>query len=97
MLMKLIFCSTAHMEKQDTFTLKDIASWGESYPWVFDMTYGYILDIGGVSYPLLKMKRAGLSKSLRKFVFHMQIKHKANYIHFDCDANPVEGEETFDW
>ena len=97
MLMKLVFCSTAHLEKQDAFTLKDIASGGEGYPWVFDTTYGYILDIGGVSYPLLKMKRAGLSTSLRKFVFHMQRKYKAMYIHFDCDADVVEGEETFDW
>lgn len=97
MMMKLIFCSTVHLEKQDAFRMKDIASGGESIPWVFDTTYGYILDIGGITYPLLKMKQAGLSKSLRKFVYHMQRKHKAMYIHFDCDADPEEGEETFDW
>ena len=97
MMMKLVFCSTAHFEKQDSFALKDIALGGESIPWVFDTTYGYILDIGGITYPLLKMKQAGLSKSLRKFVYHMQRKHKARYIHFDCDADPVEGEDTFDW
>lgn len=97
MIMKLIFCSTAHLEKQDTFTLKDIASGGESIPWVFDATYGYILDIGSMHHPLLRMKQAGLSKSLRKFAYHMQRKYNAMYIHFDCDANPVEGEETFDW
>ncbi|WP_312156768.1 hypothetical protein [Lelliottia nimipressuralis] len=55
MMMKLIFCSTAHLEKQDTFTLKDIASGGESIPWVFDATYGYILDIGSMHHPLLRM------------------------------------------
>lgn len=97
MMMKLIFCSTAHFEKQDSFTLKDISSGGECIPWVFDTTYGYIMDIGTMRRPLLKMKRAGLSKSLRKFVYHMQRKHKAMYIHFDCDANPVAGEETFEW
>lgn len=35
--------------------------------------------------------------SMRKFVYHMQRKHKATYIHSDCDACPVEGEETFGW
>ncbi|EHF4937001.1 hypothetical protein CF635_003617 [Enterobacter hormaechei] len=69
----------------------------ESIPWVFDATYGYILDVGSMHHPLLRMKQAGLSKSLRKFVYHMQRKYNAMYIHFDCDANPVEGEETFDW
>lgn len=97
MMMKLIFCSTAHLEKQDTFTLKDIASGGESIPWVFDTTYGYILDIGSQHHPLLRMKQAGLSKSLRKFVYHMQRQHNVKYIHFDCDAESVENEETFDW
>ncbi|MBJ0208937.1 hypothetical protein JFK57_17110 [Escherichia coli] len=97
MLMKLVFCSTAHLEKQDAFTLKDIASGGESYPWVFDTMYGYILDTGSMRHPLLKMKAAGLSRPMRKFVYHMQRKHNAKYIHFDCDASPVEGEETFDW
>lgn len=89
MMMKLIVCSMAHLEKQDMFTLKDIASGGESIPWVFDATYGYILDIGSMHHPLLRMKQAGLSKSLRKFVYHMQRKYNAKYIHFDCDANPV--------
>lgn len=97
MIRKLVFCSTAHFEKQDSFTLKDIASGGESIPWVFDTTYGYILDIGGMAYPLLIMKRAGLSKSLRRFVYRMQRKHDARYIHFDCDANAMEGEKIFNW
>lgn len=97
MIMKLIFCSTSHFEKQDSFTLKDIASGAECVPWVFDTTYGCILDIAGIAYPLLKMKRAGLSKSLRRFVYHMQRKHEARYIHFDCDANPVEGEKVYVW
>lgn len=97
MMMTLIFCSTSHFEKQDSFTLKDISSGWEGIPWVFDTTYGYILDIGGVRHPALRMKQAGLSKSLRKFVYHMQRKHNVKYIHFDCDAEPVEDEETFDW
>lgn len=50
-----------------------------------------------MAYPLLIMKRAGLSKSLRRFVYRMQRKHDARYIHFDCDANAIEGEKIFNW
>lgn len=92
-----VFCSMVHLEKNDVHTLKYVAMDERSMPWVFDTTYGYILDLAGFRHPLLKLKTCGLSKSARRFVYHMQKQQGADYLHFDCDADVIPGETTFNW
>ncbi|WP_058914381.1 DUF5983 family protein [Entomohabitans teleogrylli] len=87
----------SHREYEDNFQPKNISLRDLLSPWVYDTRHGYINDLGGFSYPLLTMKRAALSKSLRIFFYHMQRIYQVKYIHFDCDADIIDDETVFDW
>lgn len=93
----IVVCSTAHMTEEDTQVLEFISRREIAFPWVHDTVMGYIIYTGGFRFPLLEMKRRGLSESFRRFVYHVQRRYRTHYIHFDRDADILEGETTFDW
>jgi hypothetical protein len=92
----IILCSTAHLTKEDVCTLIFLSAGEKNMPWVYHTQYGFILDLGSFSFPLLHMKSCGVSESLRRFVYHMQRKYQARYIHFDCDADVIDDEAVFE-
>lgn len=91
----IVVCSTDHLTEDDTQVLDYISRSEIAFPWVHDTVMGYIIHTGIFQFPLLEMKRRGLSKSFRRFVYHVQKKHQTNYIHFDSYADPLGGEATF--
>lgn len=93
----IVVCSTSHMTEGDTYVL-DVASRQEiAFPWVHDTVMGYIIQTNVFRFPLLEMKRRGLSKPFRRFIYHIHKRYHTHYIHFDRDADPLDGEATFDW
>ena len=93
----MIQCSTTHLTKDDDIQLKFLSGSEVNLPWVYDATFGYIVDLGSFRHPLLEMKSRELSKSFRRFVYHMQTNHQAKYIHFDCDADEIANESAYVW
>lgn len=94
---RVAVCSTTHMTKDDALQMEYISMDCQSTPWVYDAKYGFIVDLGTSLFPLLLMKKHGLSKPFRKFAYRMINKHGVKYIHLDCDASVIEGEVTFEW
>ncbi|WP_432324094.1 DUF5983 family protein [Yersinia enterocolitica] len=73
---RCLVCSTAHMTFDDNTVL---GMYGcritPQVNWVLEYEYGFIIDLWGGRVAVLRLKRIGISKILRKFVYQMMIKH----------------------
>lgn len=48
-------------------------------------------------YPVLELKRMGLSKACRRLVVTLMRRYSADIIHFDASGEVLPGFTTFDW
>ncbi|MCH6465253.1 DUF5983 family protein, partial [Escherichia coli] len=58
---------------------------------------GYLLRTDAWSYPVLRLKRLGLSKTFRRLVVTLTRRYGASLIHLDASAECLPGFPTFDW
>uniref|UniRef100_UPI00201B2465 DUF5983 family protein n=2 Tax=Escherichia coli TaxID=562 RepID=UPI00201B2465 len=58
---------------------------------------GYLLRTGAWSYPVLRLKRLGLSKTFRRLVVTLTRRYGFSLIHLDASAECLPGLPTFDW
>ncbi|EHY2971814.1 DUF5983 family protein, partial [Escherichia coli] len=49
------------------------------------------------SYPVLRLKRLGLSKTFRRLVVTLIRRYGVSLIHLDASAECLPGLPTFDW
>ncbi|EPX8493509.1 DUF5983 family protein, partial [Escherichia coli] len=49
------------------------------------------------SYPVLRLKRLGLSKTFRRLVVTLTRRYGFSLIHLDASAECLPGLPTFDW
>ncbi|MGA5837077.1 DUF5983 family protein, partial [Escherichia coli] len=49
------------------------------------------------SYPVLRLKRLGLSKTFRRLVVTLTRRYGVSLIHLDANAECLPGLPTFDW
>ncbi len=93
-------CSTAHITKADNTLLFDLShqheDFGES-EWIMYTGSGYLLRLNARSYPVLQLKRLGLSKSCRRLVVALIHRYSAGIIHLDAGGKLLPGFEIFDW
>ncbi|EFB4900514.1 hypothetical protein RPS59_002654 [Escherichia coli] len=90
-----IRCSTAHITETDNAWLysRDV---GES-EWIHFTGTGYLLRTDAWSYPVLRLKRLGLSKTFRRLVVTLTRRYGVSLIHLDANAECLPGLPTFDW
>lgn len=95
-----ICCSTAHITAEDnsllyTLSHQDI-DFGES-EWIHFSGSGYLIRLEAWSFPVLRLKRLGLSKACRRFVVTLMRRYAIGIIHLDAFGEVLPGFATFDW
>lgn len=91
-----IQCSTAHITSEDNACLGLIQGSGNDC-WIHDTGYGYLLRLNASAFPVLRLKRLGLSKACRRLVVTLIRRYHINMLHLDADGDFLSGFETFDW
>ena len=95
-----IRCSTAHITETDNAWLYSLShqtsNVGES-EWIHFTGSGYLLRTDAWSYPVLRLKRPGLSKTFRRLVVTLIRRYGVSLIHLDAGAECLPGFPTFDW
>ena len=95
-----IRCSTAHITEKDNAWLYSLShqtsDFGES-EWIHFTGSGYLLRTDAWSYPVLRLKRLGLSKTFRRLVITLTRRYGVSLIHLDASAGYLPGLPTFDW
>ncbi|EER1715899.1 hypothetical protein GBE07_004446 [Escherichia coli] len=95
-----IRCSTAHITETDNAWLYPLShqtsDFGES-EWIHFTGSGYMLRTDAWSYPVLRLKRPGLSKTFRRLVVTLIRRYGVSLIDLDASAGYLPGLPTFDW
>lgn len=95
-----IQCSTAHITEEDNALLFALShqyeDFGES-EWISYSGSGYLLHLGAWSFPVLRLKRLGLSKACRRLAVTLMRRYSVAIIHFDASGELLPGFTTFDW
>ena len=95
-----IRCSTAHITEKDNAWLYSLShqtsDFGES-EWIHFTGSGYLLRTDAWSYPVLRLKRLGLSKTFRRLVVTLIRRYGVSLIHLDASAGCLPDLPTFDW
>ncbi|MDA4360371.1 DUF5983 family protein, partial [Escherichia coli] len=69
---------------------------GES-EWIHFTGSGYLLRTDAWSYPVLRLKRLGLSKTFRRLVVTLIQRYGVSLIHLDASAECLPDLPTFGW
>ncbi|EFC3940734.1 DUF5983 family protein [Escherichia coli] len=95
-----IRCSTAHITEKDNAWLYSLShqtsDFGES-EWIHFTGSGYLLRTDAWSYPVLRLKRLGLSRTFRRLVVTLIRRYGVSLIHLDASARCLPGLPTFNW
>ncbi|EFH6906367.1 DUF5983 family protein [Escherichia coli] len=95
-----IRCSTAHITETDNAWLYSLShqtsDFGES-EWIHFTGSGYLLRTDAWPYPVLQLKRLGLSKTFRRLVVTLIQRYGVSLIHLDASAECLPDLPTFDW
>ncbi|WP_407439725.1 DUF5983 family protein [Lelliottia sp.] len=95
-----IQCSTAHITEADNTLLFTLSHQNEDFgdsEWISYTGSGYLLRLGAWSFPVLRLKRLGLSKACRRLVVTLMRRYAAGIVHLDAFGEILPGFATFDW
>ena len=95
-----IFCSTAHITSEDNSRLYTLSHQAQEYSdaeWIHFTGSGYLIRLDAWSFPLLRLKRLGLSKVCRRLVFTLISRYGIGLIHLNAFGELLPGFDTFDW
>ncbi|AXD50731.1 hypothetical protein AIS11_05180 [Salmonella enterica] len=95
-----IQCSTAHITDADNQLLYALSHQAEEYgdaEWVHYTGSGYLLRLDAWSFPVLRLKRLGLSKAARRLIITLIHRYSCSIIHFDAFGELLPEFDTFDW
>lgn len=95
-----ICCSTAHITAEDNSLLYALSHqeqyFGES-EWIHFSGSGYLLRLEAWSFPVLRLKRLGLSKACRRLVVTLIRRYSVGIIHLDAFGELLPDFDIFDW
>jgi len=95
-----IQCSTAHITEDDNTLLFTLSHQHEDHgdsEWISYTGSGYLIYLDGWQYPVLRLKRRGLSKACRRLIVTLIRLHAIRIIHLDALGELLPGFATFDW
>lgn len=95
-----IQCSTAHITDKDNALLHTLSHKYQDHgdaEWVHYTGSGYLIRLDAWAFPVLRLKRRGLSKSCRRLLVTLIRRYGISTIHFDSFGDILPGFTTFDW
>lgn len=95
-----VCCSTAHITSGDNTLLYKLSHEVQEYSdaeWIHFTGSGYLIRLDAWSYPLLRLKRLGLSKTCRRLVATLRSRYGIGLIHLDAFGELLSEFDTFDW
>lgn len=95
-----IQCSTAHITHADNSLLFHASHQREEYgaaEWIHFSGTGYLLRLSAWEYPVLRLKRMGLSKPCRRLIVRLMQLHGIDLLHLDAAGDVLPTFATFDW
>ncbi|MGJ3445171.1 DUF5983 family protein [Enterobacter sp. PTB] len=95
-----IQCSTAHITEADNTLLFTLSHQNEDFgdsEWISYTGSGYLLRLGAWSFPVLRLKRLGLSKACRSLVVTLMRRYAVGIVHLDAFGEVLPDFATFDW
>lgn len=95
-----IQCSTAHITEEDSALLHTISRQSHNHgdaEWVHYTGSGYLIRLDAWTFPVLQLKRRGLSKPCRKLITTLLRRYGITCIHLDAFAEILPDFITFNW
>jgi len=95
-----IQCSTAHITDEDNQLLHALSQQSQAYgdaKWVHYTGSGYLIRLDVWAFPVLHLKRRGLSKACRRLIAVLMRRYAISAIHLDTFGDIIPGFATFDW
>ena len=95
-----IQCSTAHITDEDNTLLHELSQQYQDdgdAEWVHYTGSGYLIRLDAWAFPILRLKRRGLSKACRRLIVTLMRRHGITTVHFDALGDLLPGFTTFDW
>lgn len=93
-------CSTAHITSEDNSRLYTLSheelEYGDA-EWIHYSGSGYLIRLNAWTFPILRLKRLGLSKACRRLIFILMRRYELSIIHLDAFGELLPGFDTFDW
>lgn len=93
-------CSTAHITSEDNSLLFALSHEELEYgnaEWIHYTGSGYLLRLDAWTFPILRLKRLGLSKPCRRLILTLMRRYQLGIIHLDAFGELLPGFVTFDW
>lgn len=95
-----IQCSTTHITREDNTILDHVSLQhhdGGNSDWILYTGYGWLLRLNARLYPVLELKRMGLSRACRRLVVTLMRRYSVGIVHLDACGEVLPGFTTFDW
>lgn len=95
-----IQCSTAHISETDNNLLFALSHQHEDFgdsEWISYTGSGYLIYLDAWQYPVLQLKKRGLSKACRRLLVALIRRYTIRVIHLDACGEVLPGFATFDW
>ena len=95
-----IQCSTAHISEADNSLLYTLSHQHEDHgdsEWISYTGSGYLIYLDAWQYPVLQLKKRGLSKACRRLIETLVHRYAIRIIHLDALGELLPGFATFDW
>lgn len=95
-----IQCSTAHITCEDNDLLYRLSQQREAHEdaeWICYTGSGYLIRLDAWAFPVLQLKRRGLSKAGRWLIVTLMHRYPLSIIHLDAFGELLPGYEIFDW
>lgn len=95
-----IRCSTAHITREDNDLLhrlsRRVLDFDDS-EWVGYIGSGYLVRLDAWAFPVLQLKRRGLSKAGRRLIVTLMHRYPLSIIQLNAFGELLPGFEIFDW
>lgn len=93
-------CSTAHITDKDNRLLHALSHESQAHSdaeWVHFTGSGYLIRLDAWTFPVLQLKRRGLSKPCRRLIVTLMRRYSITTLHLDTFAPTLSGFTLFDW
>ncbi|MGS6463268.1 DUF5983 family protein, partial [Enterobacter intestinihominis] len=90
-------CCINHITLEDHNILDNIVFWDEDSGWLMNTGVGYLIRLDAVTNPLHRLKKMGISRTTRAFIFCAIRQADVSMIHFSAVGDHVEGAPVFEW
>lgn len=94
-----IQCSTTHITDEDNSLLHALSRQYQEHgdaEWIHYTGSGYLIRLDAWAFPVLHLKRSGLSKACRRLLVTLMRHYGISTIHFDVFGDILPGFTTFD-